>query len=148
MSVEDLWSRNSDKLLTDLQELIELRCARSAFPSNLLEAEKEEQTPQFFDSEFHMENPGAPAGREAYLNGSLLSKRQRGTEFSMNLVEIDEDAADVDADTDEIEIRERKVFEEIPCQENISTKGHEEENPRFVCHDLGFFYVFLLVRLV
>ena len=79
MSVEDLWSHNSDKLLTDLQELIELRCARSALegnanaeessPSKLLEDEKEEQTPQSFDREFHMENPGAPAGREAYLNG-------------------------------------------------------------------------------
>ena len=32
----------------------------------------------------------------------------------MNLIEIDEDVADVDADTDEIEIRERKVSEEIP----------------------------------
>ena len=111
-------------MLTDLQELIELRCARSALEgdvnaeesstSKLLEVEKEEQTPQSFDSEFHMENPGAAAGRETYLNGSLLSKRQGGTEFSMNLIEIDEDVADVDADTDEIEVRERKVFEEMP----------------------------------
>ena len=96
-----------------------------------------------------MENPGAPAGREAYLNGSLLSKRQRGTEFSMNLIEIDEDVADVDADTDEIEIRERKVFEEIPLPgKHPDERSRKKENPRFVCHDLGNFHVFLLVRLV
>ena len=79
MSVEDLWSHNLDKLLMDLQDLIESRCDRSASEgdakaeelptSKLLEGERGEQTPQFFDSEFHLENPGLRPDARHTLTG-------------------------------------------------------------------------------
>ena len=37
-------------MLTDIQELIELRCARSAFPAEYEEARNEERDAEFFDA--------------------------------------------------------------------------------------------------
>ena len=40
MIVDDFWSHDSKKLLTNLQELIEVRRAREAFPAEMSAAER------------------------------------------------------------------------------------------------------------